>query len=348
VRALRFHGPGDLRIDEVPEPAAVAGTVKIRVAACGICGSDVHEYLHGPRVLPTPERPHPLTGEAVPLTLGHEFSGEVVQVGAGVEGFPAGTPVAVEPLLSCGRCPPCRRGDEHLCEIGGAVGLSGRGGGFAEHVVVDVKRVHRLPAGMDLEVAALVEPLAVGWHAVRRSGCRVGDAVLVIGAGPVGLGCLASARAAGARCVVTCVRRAGVRAELARALGADAVVRDAAGAVSHAPGGFDVVLDTGGNAAALRTALAAVRRGGVVVDVALWLERAELNLNKLLAREIALVGSMAYAGEYPAVMAAAADGRMGEIERMITARVTLHDAVVDGFEALARRDGEHVKVLVRP
>jgi (R,R)-butanediol dehydrogenase/meso-butanediol dehydrogenase/diacetyl reductase len=348
VRALRFHDRGDLRVEEVDEPGLRPGTVKVAVSWCGICGSDVHEYREGPRVVPAPGHPHPLTGENAPLTLGHEVSGVVVE-SAGVGPAP-GTAVAVDPLLSCGRCPPCRRGTPHLCRIGGPFGLIGAGGGFAEHVVVDVTRAHPVPEGISPDVAALVEPLAVGWHAVGRGGVGAGDTVLVIGAGPIGLACLAAARAAGAALVVVSVRSPGVRPAVAERLGADAVVDDDAGAREAGPeGGYDVVLDTAANASALRLALGNARPGGVVVDVGLWMEPAELNLNKLLVRELSLVGSMGYeAGDFPAVIAALAAGRLGDVAELITGRVPLHRAITDGFDSLLARRSEHVKVLVEP
>jgi (R,R)-butanediol dehydrogenase / meso-butanediol dehydrogenase / diacetyl reductase len=350
VRALRFHASGDLRVDEVPAPVAAPGTVTVRVTACGICGSDVHEYRDGPHVIPPSGAPHPLTGETVPVTLGHEIAGTVVALGEGVDAdrLRPGLDVVVDPLLACGRCAPCRRGRRHLCVVGGALGLIGGGGGFAELVAVPAANVHPLPPELDPAVAALTEPIAVGWHALRRARFRPGQTVLVVGAGPVGLGGLASARAGGARTAAVVVRRPGVRADVAAALGAHAVVRGPDAAAEVEPDGFDVVLETGGTPAALRTALAAVRPGGVVVDVALWGERAELNLNKLLAREIALVGSMGYAGEFPAVLAAMVDGRLGDVGRMVTARVPLDDAVDRGFAVLAADRTAHVKVLVEP
>jgi (R,R)-butanediol dehydrogenase/meso-butanediol dehydrogenase/diacetyl reductase len=348
LRALRFHDRGDLRVEEVDEPTLRPGTVKVAVSWCGICGSDVHEYRAGPRVVPAPGHPHPLTGEHAPLTLGHEIAGVVVErAGAGAE---VGTNVAVDPLLACGRCPPCLRGAPHLCRIGGALGLTGAGGGFAAQVVVDAARAHPVPDGISPEVAALVEPLAVGWHAVARGRVGAGDTVLVIGAGPIGLACLAAARAAGVALVVVSVRSPGARVAAAEALGADAIVRDVADAREAGPdGGYDVVLDTAGNAPALRMALGTVRPGGVVVDVGLWMEPAELNLNKLLARELSLVGSMGYeAGDFPAVIAALGAGALGDVAALITGRVPLERAIEDGFDALVTRRSEHVKVLVRP
>lgn len=353
MKALRFHGARDLRLEDVEEPRTAAGSVKVRVRWCGICGTDLHEYREGPVLVPTPERPHPLTGEHLPLVMGHELAGEVAEVGRDVAGFAVGQPVAVEPLLWCGRCPPCRSGAYNLCVRAGALGLAGRGGGFAEFLVAPAEMAHPLPEGMSLEAAAVAEPIAVGWHAVARARFRAGQTALVVGAGPIGLGTLASLRAAGAHVAVVSVRRGGARADAARALGADAVIDvsrdgDELLALTEDDAGYDAVFETSGTPDGLRTALRAARAGGTVVNVALWQSRAQVDLNKILARELSFVGSMAYAGEYPTVLKAIADGRLGDVTRMVTARVPLADAVPLGFEALADRTADHVKVLVHP
>lgn len=346
VRALRLHGRGDLRVDDVEEPPAGSTAVTVAVAWCGICGTDVHEYRDGPAVVPHAGRPHPLTGETLPLTLGHEIAG-VVLASPDPE-VPVGARVVVDPLLACGACAPCASGNRHLCRIGGAVGLIGRGGGFADRLSVELEQVHLLPDEVPLDLAALVEPLAVGWHAARRGAVVAGSTVLVVGAGPIGLGCLVAARAAGAARTVVAVRSDGARAALARDLGADEVVLDLDGArVAGPEGGFDVVLETAANPTALRIALVAVRAQGRVVDVGLWGRPAELHLDGLLARELSVVGSMGYEPrDFEEVVAALAAGDLGDVGRMITARVSLEDATELGFRPLAERRGDHVKVLV--
>ncbi len=135
MKAARFHGRGDIRVDDVPEPAVRPGTVAVQVEWCGICGTDLHEYLEGPIFVPTPQTPHALTGESLPIVLGHEFAGVVAEMGAGVDGLSVGDRVAVEPYVVCGRCDACSRDRYNVCQSLGFVGLSGGGGGFSQFVV---------------------------------------------------------------------------------------------------------------------------------------------------------------------------------------------------------------------
>jgi threonine dehydrogenase-like Zn-dependent dehydrogenase len=128
MKAARFHGRGDIRVEEVPDPQVRPGTVAVEVEWCGICGTDLHEYLEGPIFVPTAEAPHPLTGESMPVTLGHEFAGVVAEVGPGVGDVRVGDRVVVEPYVVCGRCDACQQGRYNVCRTLGFVGLSGGGG----------------------------------------------------------------------------------------------------------------------------------------------------------------------------------------------------------------------------
>ena len=160
MRALRFHAARDLRIEDVAEPPAPReGEVVIRVATCGICGTDLHEYVSGPIV--TPVDPHPLTGAQNPQILGHEFAGDVMAVGPGVTRVAEGDRVAVMPLAYCGTCAYCRRGLQHLCATMACVGLSHAWGGMAEFATVAEYQVVRLPDGVTHPQGALIEPTAV-------------------------------------------------------------------------------------------------------------------------------------------------------------------------------------------
>src|SRR5438552_16591540 len=157
MRALRFHAARDLRVEDVPEPpAAAAGEVVVRVSACGICGTDLHEYTAGPIV--TPVEPHPLTGAQNPQILGHEFAGDVVATGAGVTSVAEGDRVAIMPLAYCGRCAYCRRGLQHLCATLACAGLSHAWGGMAQRASVAEYQVVRLPDGVTHRQVALIEP----------------------------------------------------------------------------------------------------------------------------------------------------------------------------------------------
>src|SRR5438876_9726969 len=176
MRALRFHAARDLRIENVAEPPAPgASEVLVRVASCGICGTDLHEYVAGPIV--TPVEPHPLTGAQIPQILGHEFAADVVATGAGVTSVVEGDRVAIMPLAYCGRCAYCRRGLQHLCATMGCVGLSHAWGGMAEFATVAEYQVVRLPETVDYRQGALIEPTAVASYGVERAGVAPGDSV---------------------------------------------------------------------------------------------------------------------------------------------------------------------------
>src|SRR3990170_4418542 len=184
MKAVRWRAARDVRLDEIPEPSAAAGEVVIAVAACGLCGSDLHEYLHGPVYIP--RSPHPLTGVVPPVALGHEFSGRVVEVGAGVRNLPPGARVTVNPCLLCGQCRWCRRGQPNYCAKLGSIGLC-RDGALAPFVAVPAYGCHPLPPEVDDLQGASVEPLAVVLHAHRRARLEGGERVALIGARAIGL-----------------------------------------------------------------------------------------------------------------------------------------------------------------
>jgi (R,R)-butanediol dehydrogenase/meso-butanediol dehydrogenase/diacetyl reductase len=351
MKAAVFHGAGDVRVEDVPEPVVRPGTVKIAVSWCGICGTDLHEYHSGPVFVPT--EPHPVTGDTLPVVMGHEFSGTVVEIADDVTGLAVGDRVAVEPVLSCGRCPGCRRGLPNLCRDIGFHGISGGGGGLAERTVVPASAVHVLPPDLDDEQGALVEPMAVGFHAGRVAGLTLGDTVLVLGAGPIGLVTLLVARAAGARRVVVS-EVSPARRERAGRLGADAVLdprrTDVVAEVRRLTGdaGADVALDCAGTAETWDTALAATRVTGTVVSVAVWEKPIETDLNRLVLTEQRVTGSVCYAGDdFPTTIALMADGRL-PTEHLVTRRIALDDVVAQGFEELLAHRDRQVKILVRP
>jgi (R,R)-butanediol dehydrogenase / meso-butanediol dehydrogenase / diacetyl reductase len=352
VKALRYHGQRDLRLDDIPEPEVAPGTVGIAVDWCGICGSDMHEYLHGPIMVPSAE-PHPTTGEKLPLVMGHEFAGTVSTIGPGITDLEIGAKVAVEPLLRCRACAACLKGEYHLCPSLAVIGMNGGGGGFASHIVVPRYTVHRLPDSMSTETGALVEPLAVGWHAMRKANFRAGQTALVVGAGPIGLSSLLCLQAAGAHFTAVSVRREDVRKQVAARLDADAVLDSSSTDVAEeimrltAGRGVDAVLETAGTQAAMDTAMASVCAGGTIVSLAVWPSPGQCDYMQLLLKEVTLVGSMCYSHAFEPVLEALARDRIREPERMITKRVPLGDAATQGFESLANDRGNNVKVLVK-
>ena len=202
MKAVRFHAAKDIRVDEIPIPESKPGWVRVKPFFCGICGTDLHEYLDGPHIITTQEKPHAITGEGAPLTLGHEFSGIVDQVGEGVTGIKPGDKVCVQPNIYDGNCRTCKRGLTNSCDDLGFIGLSGWGGGMSEYTCAPADYIKKLPDDMPLEIGALIEPLAVAWHAVASSPYKEGDDVLVLGGGPIGLSVILTLLAKGCKNII--------------------------------------------------------------------------------------------------------------------------------------------------
>lgn len=350
MRALVWHGAGDLRLDDVPEPPEPGpGQAVVAVAYCGICGTDVHEYVEGPVMI----RPagHPLTGCAPPLALGHEMSGTVIALGPGPrpDGVGLGSRVAVDPCWRCGECFWCRRGDHHLCRLGGAVGLASPGG-LAPFATVPSAGLVALPDGVDLRTAALAEPLAVGLHAVDQGGVEADSRVLVQGFGPIGATVVLAARARGAAEVWVAEPHAERRAR-AVAFGAtatfdptaDDVRREVRARTDHV--GVDVAFDCTGVPALLAGLVETTRRGGRTVLVGVGHGVAEIPTNRVVLFERELVGSLGYRHEVAQVVDLLATGAL-DAGALVTGVVALDRAVDDAFVPLAAGAAEHMKVLV--
>lgn len=351
MKAARYHGRGDIRIDEVPEPEVGPRQVKVAVDWCGICGSDLHEFLEGPLFIPAPGNPHPITGETLPVVMGHEFAGTVAELGSAVTGLNVGDRVAVEPYYVCGTCSACAAGRYNVCRSLGFVGLAGSQGGFSERCVVDERWVHPL-GELNTDVGALVEPLAVGYHAARLSALPKGGNAVVFGAGPIGLVTIASLKAIGAGQVIS-VEPASARKGKAPGAGADVVLDptevDVPAAVRELTegAGADVAFECAGIDAVLASAIASVRPGGTVVNVAIWGHPATVQMNSLVISEVAVVGSLAYCDDHPDTIRLLADGTVNA-EQFITAKIGLDELVEGGFRQLIDNKDEHVKILVSP
>src|SRR3954453_3387558 len=349
MKAAVFHGEHDVRVEEVADPGGPgAGEVLIRPLWCGICGTDLHEYAVGPIVIP--EQPHRLNGSQLPQVLGHEFSGEVLEVGAGVTHVRAGQRVSIMPLLFDGTCYFCRRGLNHLCTSMACIGLSYDWGDIAELAVVPASHVSPLPDTVSGLQGALVEPTAVAAYGVDVAQVRPGDTVLVTGAGPIGA--LASLYAAqlGARVIISEVNP--VRAELARSLDVGEVVdpsqRDVVAWVKDRTEGVggDAVIGCSGNERALQTGIDAVRSAGRIAQTGLHTRPAAIEPMKLSEHDIALVGTWCYpVTDWPRIIDLIARGRL-PVDTVVTAQVPMVDVVERGFEVLLSPTGDQVKVLI--
>ena len=344
MKALRWHARGDIRVDDVAEAQALPGTVKLKVHWCGICGTDLHEYTDGPVFIPS-ETPHPLTREAAPVTLGHEFSGEIVALGEGVEGWQVGDRVVVEPLI----LPRMARanGPYNLCDDVGLVGLSGMGGGFSEYVTVPTYMLHRLPDNVSYEQGALAEPAAVALHALRRSRFKPGDDVAVFGVGPIGLLIIEALRISGANRIYAVVRSS-ERMQRVTDLGAIIVnpneVNVADWIQENSDGGVDVAFEVTGDAPMLQQCIESTKTHGEAVVVSVWVAPVPIQPQALLMKERSMTGVFAYCDDYPAVLNLMARGHF-PVEAFVTDRIALDDVIEKGFDVL-HNDKTQVKILV--
>jgi L-idonate 5-dehydrogenase len=332
VRAAVAHGAHDLRVEEVDEQPLGPGEVEVRPLIGGICGSDLHYFNDG------------AVGDFAlrePMVLGHELIAEVVRAEAADAPAP-GTLVAIDPSRPCRRCEQCRAGAPNLCTevrfLGSAARFPHVQGGFRERLVVDREQVVPLPDGLEPEVAAFAEPLAVAIHAVGRAGALLGKDVLVTGAGPIGLLIALAARRAGAASILVSDLHP---VPLARALkiGATAVV-DAREPIDWQQ--VDVAFEASGAPAALESCVRTLRPGGRIVAVGMGGGKLPTVGGPLVAREIDLVGSFRFTGaEFRVAVRELANGI--EVRPLLSGRYRLIDAL-EAFKAASSPDTTKVQL----
>jgi (R,R)-butanediol dehydrogenase/meso-butanediol dehydrogenase/diacetyl reductase len=353
MKAARYYGEHDIRIEEAGEPQGLGpGELLIKPHSVGICGTDLHEYIAGP--IFTPVEPHPLTGATLPQILGHELSGEVVDIGDEVRNAKPGDRVAIMPLLYCGHCYYCVRGLNQLCLTMGTVGLSWDWGGLAEYAVVLDYQVTVLDDELSYEQGALMEPAAVATYAVERGGVKPGDTVLVTGLGPIGGLSILAAAAAGASEIYLSEPNP-KRVRLAERLGVTEVFNpaevDLAGELRERTGGLgvDVALECAGNGAALNACVESTRSAGTVSVPGLFTDKATVDPFLWTRNDLNIVGSWTFpVYGFPRIATQIRSGRL-PVEKVITGRITgLEDTVPKGFDILTGPDGDQVKVLVEP
>ncbi|WP_139417436.1 2,3-butanediol dehydrogenase [Agromyces laixinhei] len=351
MKAARYYDRKDIRIEDIPEPELRPGTVAIDVAWCGICGTDLHEYLEGPIFIPPKGSPHPISGESAPITMGHEFSGTITALGDGVDDLAVGQNVVVEPYIIGD---DVEVGPGHAYQLSkdmNFIGLGGRGGGLSEKIVVERRWVH--PIGeIPLDQAALIEPLSVAHHAFVRSQARAGDTAIVGGAGPIGLLTAAVLKAEGLTVYISELSEA--RKQMARKTGvADDVFDPREGDVAEkvraltGGAGADVGFECSSVPVVLDMLLDAVRPGGVIVNVSIWGRKPEVDMPKLVLKELDLRGTIGYANDHPSTIKLVQDGKL-DLAPFITARIPLDDLISGGFDQLIDNNEEHVKIIVNP
>src|SRR5882762_1683714 len=342
MKALLLTTYNHLELTDLPMPSPAPDEVLIRVAACGICGSDVHGYdgSSGRRI--------------PPIVMGHEAAGVIAAVGTAVKTFAPGDRVTFDSTVYCGECPNCRRGNVNLCDRRQVLGVScgdyRRAGAFAEFVAVPARILYRLPDNFPFAEAAMLEAVAVAIHGVNLAQLAPNSAALVVGAGTIGILTLQALRAAGcARVFVTDVDTQ--RLELARELGAtQTLVSD----VSLLPKifqltdneGVDVALECVGRDETVAASIDAARKGGTVVLVGNIAPNVNLPLQKVVTRQIRLQGSCASAGEYPRAMELLAGGAI-KVKPLITAIAPLEEGA-SWFARLHNREPHLVKVVLTP
>lgn len=335
MRAVRLHGVGDLRVEEVPPPAPPgAGEVRLRVLAAGICGSDLHNYRTGQWI------------SLLPVTPGHEFAAEVVEVGPGVAGLEPGDRVVADSRAPCGRCFQCQGGRPNLCVLLGYIGEV-CDGGFAEQVVLPARGVLRVDAAVPPEVAALAEPLAVALHAVARLDPGHDEPVLVAGAGPVGgLVCVVLDHLGFAP--VLFAERQPIRRQLVAGVTSATPVDLGADGLAAALGGRPLrhAVEATGSAAVLNQLLSLVAGGARIVMVGIFHGKAEISTNAIVEREIELRGCSVFADEQARVVQLLAD-LAPKLARLVGAPISL-DAVPAAYQELIEGRAPALKTIIKP
>jgi (R,R)-butanediol dehydrogenase/meso-butanediol dehydrogenase/diacetyl reductase len=356
--AVQLHGPGDLRVDAVEQNPVAAGTIAVDVAYTGICGSDLHEYEVGPVPIRAEGIEHSIPesdwDDHLPKPMGHEIAGTVSEVGEGVDDVAVGDPVTLNMIVACQNCRYCADGKYHLCEAGDGGVVGSRG--FAERIVVPESMAVPVPDGLSLRHAALAEPLGVSLRGVRRSGLQQPDRVAVFGAGPIGLGVVAGAAAAGAREIYVSEPRQ-ARRDAAKALGADVVLDptevDAVAEIQAATDRVEIAFECAGTETTLTDALRTTAYDETVVLLSVYEEEVPIHPNDLMQAERRLIGSFGFQGgpladhsEFATALDLMADGRI-DPEPMLTGTVSL-DEVDAAFQDLGDPESDLIKVLVEP
>jgi L-iditol 2-dehydrogenase len=342
MRALLLSEYKHLEITDLPRPSAGDCEVLVSVAACGICGSDVHGYdgSSGRRI--------------PPIVMGHEAAGTIAALGDGVSGFAVGDRVTFDSTIFCGACSNCCRGDVNLCDnrqvLGVSCGEFRRPGAFAEYVAVPSRILYRLPESLSFSEAAMLEAVSVALHGVSLAQVSAGSTALVLGAGMIGLLTLQALRAAGcSRVFVADLDQ--TRLKLACDVGATAVLspkEDVVEQVMQLTGGVgvDLAIEAVGRNETVKASIEGVRKGGTVVLVGNVSPEVTLPLQKVVTRQIRLQGSCASSGEYPRAIQLLASGAI-QVKPFITAVAPLEDGP-RWFERLYAREPNLMKVILSP
>lgn len=339
MKALVYHGPEDLRFEEVSDIFPKDNEVKIKVRAIGICGSDVHGYAG-------------LTGRRIaPMIMGHEFSGEVVEVGKDVKHLKIGDRVAPYPVEICGTCEFCRKGMEHICLNKKAYGVLDCNGAMADYICVPENIAFPLDDSVDYSTGAMIEPMSVALRGVDNAGDIEGKNVLIIGAGTIGLFALVLVKMRNpAKIFVSDL--SSHRLSVAKQLGADVVIRsdkeDAAEAVRKGTNGLgaDVSIECVGITPTTKQAVSALKLGGTSVWVGNSAKFIETNMQEIVTHELTVKGSFLYTlKQFKKVIDILGSGSV-DISPIISKEINLEEGP-DMFHTLYKNPGDLIKVVIR-
>lgn len=377
MRALAYFGKGDIHFTKnLKEPTIQADDeLIIDIHWCGICGTDLTEYTDGPIFFPKDNHCHQISGEPLPQAMGHEMSGIITKIGPGVTKFKIGDHVVVEPTGTCKdryrwknspslndeMCNACKKGYYNICSKLGLCGAGVQSGGFAERVVINEEHCHKVPKDLPLDIAALIQPIAVCWHALRICNFKKGSSALVIGGGPIGLGIILALHGHGCTDIVVS-EPAKIRRDFAKKLGAR--VFDPLSKSSHeenikylrdiAPGndGFNYTFDCSGSQHTIDASIECLTFNGTAVNVAMWKnDPVKFFPMKITSQEKRYMGSMCYTSEdFEAVIKAfetrAIDWNLAE--KLITGKVPIERGVEDAILKLLNDKENTVKILLTP
>ncbi|MFF5996441.1 2,3-butanediol dehydrogenase [Lysinibacillus sp. KU-BSD001] len=351
MKAAVWHGVKDIRVEDVTVKEVTGNKVKVKVEWAGICGSDLHAYMHDLSAsgagIPV-DQPHFISGRKAPLTMGHEFSGIVTEVGPEATHVSIGDRVAIEPIIRDEASSYVQKGFYNLGRFG-LVGFSDDGG-FAEYAVVEDYMVHKVPDHVSMEEAAMVEPLAVVMRGLTESNFKAGMTAAVFGAGPIGLLTVLALKAAGARDIYL-VDIVEERLALGKEIGATRVINslhEKAEEVlaSLTEDGVDIAFEVAGVQPTLDSAMNVVRKGGEIVVLSVFAESPRVNFTLMMLKELRLLSTYCYRNNYEEVIGLMASGQIN-VKPLITSKIPLDEIVENGFDKLVS-DKKQAKILVRP
>ena len=340
MKALRYYGRRDMRLEDVPIPVPADDEARLRISYASICQTDVERWWHGPTMA---------RWKTEPKTVGHETSGRVEAVGSSVRGLSVGDRVMVNNIRPCGVCHWCVLGSQSSCANVNSAGFA-LDGGLAEYMVWPESHLIKLPDNIPDVQTPLIEPTSVAVHATRRTGVKVGDTVAVIGCGTVGMLTMQVLRAAGARVIAGDLRAQSL--DLALKLGADAAINtgdeDALEKLMNMTDGVgaDIVVETAGAVVTPRIAINWTRPGGTTVLVGIHADAANFDFNEIVGTERTVIGSVAASpGDMEKGIQLIADGKI-LLEELVSAVIPLERVMEDGFERMLRPEKDVFRIMV--